>query len=343
MVCYQAADALGNTDYSLSGAIAGIDTTPPTITITEPDTSPALSKTITASASDYGTLTMSNITGLPCDDSLTFVAYSSQTFSSEPDNGTMVCYQAADALGNTDYSLSGAIAGIDTTPPSVTSFTLKTPATSPTNADTLTFLATFSEPVTDVDIADFVKNSTSTATVTDVSQVTNSTYAVTISGGDLASFNGDVNLNLSAAPTITDQAGNPLPADEPSTDDNYTVENTAPSVVSSERANPNPTNAASVNFTVTFSDPVTSVDVTDFILTATGVSGASVTGVSGSGNVYTVTANTGSGDGTIRLDVPTSAIITNLGGIPLIGLPYTGGETYTINKLLTIFLPLILR
>ncbi len=108
----------------------------------------------------------------------------------------------------------GAFEQDDFTAPSVTSFTLKTPATSPTNADTLVFLATFSEAMTGVDTADFAVNSSpaTTATVTGVNPVTASTYDVTISGGDLASFNGDVNLNLSGTPTITDQAGYPLPA-----------------------------------------------------------------------------------------------------------------------------------
>ncbi|MBE3039160.1 MAG: hypothetical protein IMZ62_10160, partial [Chloroflexi bacterium] len=44
------------------------------------------------------------------------------------------------------------------------------------------------------------------------------------------------------------------------------------------------------------------------------------------------------GSGNLRLDVPTSATIT----ASLAGLPYTGGETYTI-RVHTIFLPLILR
>ena len=66
-------------------------------------------------------------------------------------------------------------------------------------------------------------------------------------------------------------------------------------------------------------------------------------GVSGSGSVYTVTVNTGSGNGSIRLDVPASAAITDLAGNPLAGLPYTGGETYTITKTYSLFLPLILR
>ena len=77
---------------------------------------------------------------------------------------------------------------------------------------------------------------------------------------------------------------------------------------------------------------MTGPDFDDFALTSTGVTGAAVSGVSGSGSVYTVTVNTGSGSGTIRLDVPATATITDLVGNPLSGLPFITGETYTINK-----------
>jgi hypothetical protein len=105
-----------------------------------------------------------------------------------------------------------------------------------------------------------------------------------------------------------------------------------PTVLSITRLNPSPTNASSVNFSVTFSKSVMGVDIDDFALMKTGVTGAAVSGVSGSGNVYTVTVNTGSGNGAIRLDIPGSATITDLVGTPLNGLPFTSGETYTINK-----------
>ena len=116
-----------------------------------------------------------------------------------------------------------------------------------------------------------------------------------------------------------------------------------PTVVSSLRADPSPTSAASVNFTVTFSESVTGVDVTDFILTATGVTGASVTSVTPvSAAVYTVTVNTGAGSGTLRLDIPASASITDLVGNPLAGLPYLTGDAYTVRWYI-LFMPLILR
>ncbi len=107
-----------------------------------------------------------------------------------------------------------------------------------------------------------------------------------------------------------------------------------PSVVSITRASGSPTSASSVDFTVTFSEPVTGVDAngSDFALFTSGVSGASITSVSGSGSSYTVSVNTGSGDGTIRLDVPDIASISDLSGNPLSNLPFTSGETYSLLK-----------
>ena len=62
---------------------------------------------------------------------------------------------------------------------------------------------------------------------------------------------------------------------------------------------PNPTSGATANFTVTFSESVTGVDTTapfnDFALITSGVTGAAITGVNGTGATRTVTVNTGSG------------------------------------------------
>lgn len=68
-----------------------------------------------------------------------------------------------------------------------------------------------------------------------------------------------------------------------------------------------------------------------------------MTGVSGWGSSYTLAISNGSENGTIRLDIPESATITDLAGNLLISLPYIAGEMYTITKVYTIFLPLIVR
>ncbi|MBK7455508.1 MAG: hypothetical protein IPJ46_17815 [Anaerolineales bacterium] len=111
----------------------------------------------------------------------------------------------------------------------------------------------------------------------------------------------------------------------------------APIVSSITRVNANPTNLASVNFTVNFSEPVTGVDVSDFSLTKTGASGATVSGVSGTGSLYTVTVNTGTGNGTIRLNVVDNNSIVDGASNPLGGAGvgdgnFITGEVYTITK-----------
>jgi len=115
-VCYKAVDSANNITYSTSDAITGIDRTAPVITINNPNPNPAQSKTVTSSIND-GTITMSNTTGSTCDGTLTFITYASQTFTSEADNGKKVCYRAVDAVGNTAYNASSAVAGIDVTAP----------------------------------------------------------------------------------------------------------------------------------------------------------------------------------------------------------------------------------
>jgi len=121
----------------------------------------------------------------------------------------------------------------------------------------------------------------------------------------------------------------------------------SPTVSASARADTNPTNAASVNFTVTFSESVAGVDIlppfNDFGLTTSpGITGASIASVSPvSGTTYTISVNTGSGNGTIRLDVIDNDSIMDSGGQPLGGAgagngDFTGGEVYAINKLTTV-------
>ncbi|MDW7676657.1 MAG: Ig-like domain-containing protein, partial [Bacillota bacterium] len=111
-----------------------------------------------------------------------------------------------------------------------------------------------------------------------------------------------------------------------------------PATISSiTRASANPTNASTVDFTVTFSDAVTGVGTDDFTLTTTGaVGGASISSVSAdSGSTRTVTVNTGTGNGTIRLDLIDNDSIINASGTPLGGVGaqnYTSGEIYTVDK-----------
>src|SRR5262249_41758717 len=95
---------------------------------------------------------------------------------------------------NTTGSLS--IYTEDNTPPTFTTGALRTPATALTNADTLVFRVTFSEAVTNVNTADFAVTGGTTATATNVAFVSPGVYDVTVSGSNLANFNGTVGLAL---------------------------------------------------------------------------------------------------------------------------------------------------
>lgn len=129
------------------------------------------------------------------------------------------------------------------------------------------------------------------------------------------------------------------------TDESWAIDNVQviippPLVKSIKLASPNPSSASSVNFTVTFSESVTGVTLDDFVLTTTEVVGATITNVSGSGAIYTVTVNTGSRNGTIRLDVLDDNSILNGVGNPLGGGGlgdgnFSLGEVYDIQKIKT--------
>lgn len=117
----------------------------------------------------------------------------------------------------------------------------------------------------------------------------------------------------------------------------YTLDTTAPTVSSIVRADANPTNGAGgVSWTVTFSEDVTGVDAGDFALVpGSGVSGASITSVSGSGNTWTVTAAPGVNTGTLGLNLVDNDSIADGSGNRLGG---TGngngnftGEVYTVT------------
>ncbi|MFZ5820636.1 MAG: choice-of-anchor Q domain-containing protein [Chloroflexota bacterium] len=105
-----------------------------------------------------------------------------------------------------------------------------------------------------------------------------------------------------------------------------------PYIVSITRADPNAVNAASVDFNITFSEPVDNVHDYDFQVTATGtISGAAVTNIAGDTTNGVVTVSTGTGSGTIRLDIPAGVGIVDADDNPLSGLPYTSGETYSVR------------
>ena len=150
-------------------------------------------------------------------------------------------------------------------------------------------------------------------------------YPLTTSLG----LNGGTILNGATAANLT----LPTPGNAGSLNANkaIVIDTTAPTVTSIVPA-ATLTGASSVNFTVTFSESVTGVAAGNFSLTTTGVTGASVGTISGSGTTRTVAVNTGSGDGTIRLDLSSlSPTIADTATNALAATFETGGVV-TIDK-----------
>jgi LPXTG-site transpeptidase (sortase) family protein len=239
-------------------------------------------------------------------------------------------------IGGVSRPYFAAFGGLDTTPPALTSFTRQTPATSLTNADTLVFRATFNEAVLNVNAADFTVSGT-TATVSGVAGVgagpTYTQYDITVSGGNLASLNGTVGLNLAVGQNITDWASNALPTTEPATDQTYEVDNTA-TLTSFTRQNPatSPTNVDTLVFRATFNEAVQNVNATDFTVSGT-TAGLSVATVSASVYDITVTGGNLAGlNGTVGLNLAAGQNITDLlGNVLPAGEPATD-ETYEVNN-----------
>jgi len=197
----------------------------------------------------------------------------------------------------------------------------------PAGVSPIHFTVTFSAPVVGLDASQIRLSGTAGATTATVASGSGAgPYDVEVSG---MTGPGTVIADLYSGAGVT-SAGIPSVAST-SSDNTVTFDNVQPTVASITRGGSDPTNAASVSFNVTFSEAVNGVDASDFALATTGVSGASITNVTGSAANYVVTVNTGSGDGTIRLDVASGATITDIAGNPFVG-PYTGGDDYTIDK-----------
>lgn len=210
------------------------------------------------------------------------------------------------------------------------------------SSSSVSFRVVFSEAVSGVTVDDFALTTgggISGASLTDVSG-TNSEYAVTVNTG---TGEGNLRLDVIDNDSIQDIALNPLGGigagnGNFTTGELYVIDKNIPIVTGIVRTDASPTASDSVHFIVNFSEPISGIDSGDFALTITGgISGAALTEVSGFGNTYTVTVITGTGDGTLRLDLLDNDSIVDqvnnpLGGIGVGNGNFIPGDVYTINK-----------
>lgn len=212
----------------------------------------------------------------------------------------------------------------------------------PTNQSPIHFTVVFSKSVKDFTSRDVTITGGLPSIVTGSGRI----YDVAVSGME---GNGTVTATL-AAGVAHDAVGNSNKAST-STDNSVTYDFTPPTVISVNRlltsdelgstsasADGQYTNAASVTWRVTFSELIvaSSVSSGDFTLrdlanSITGESITSITPTSGVTTIIDVTANTGTGSGTLRLDVLPAATIFDLVGNDY-NSTFNTGETYIIDK-----------
>lgn len=234
-------------------------------------------------------------------------------------------------------ALTGAATGetytVDKLAPTVT-LAQRSGQTDPTK-DAPVFTATFSEAVNGFDAGDVTLTGVAGATASVVAtDATKRNFEITIAG---LGTGGTVTASIPAG-KVTDKAGNVNTASTGS-DTTITVDALAPKVVSINRSGSSPTSATSVSWTVTFSESVGGVDSSDFsLLPGTGFGGApAVTAVSGSATTRTVTASTGTGGGTLGLNLVDNDSITDSAGNALAGSSGAVGDfigqLFTVNTI----------
>ena len=257
----------------------------------------------------------------------------------------VAAHVATDAAGNGNTGAAQAASTYtapltDTTAPQVVSIERRTPSTSPTNSDTLTWYVTFSESVTNVDAADFSVTGT-TAPIRALPATGSTTvYTVGVTGGDLADLNGTVTLSFATGHGIQDAAGNALTNTTPTAknENTFVVDNIAPTVTSIERRVPltSPTNEDTLQWTVFFSESVTNVDAADFSVTGT-TGDLAVLALPGGADIYVVQLTGGDLadlNGTVTLSFAATQDIEDEAGHALTSTTPTGDNenTYVVDN-----------
>ncbi|MDO7877818.1 Ig-like domain-containing protein, partial [Hymenobacter sp. ASUV-10] len=209
-----------------------------------------------------------------------------------------------DGASNGNTASNTLSRSFDTQAPTVA---LTSTAPNPTATSPIPVTVTFAESVTGFTLADVTVSNGAAGSLTGSGSTY--TFSVTPTGA------GAVSVQV-AAGAAQDAAGNASLASN-------TLTRTYQPAAAITGVAPSPalSNAATITFAVTTTVPVTGWTTTNFSLAPSGISGAGITGVAVSGNTATVTVSTGSGDGTLRLDVPNA-----IGLAPtLSNVPYVGG------------------
>lgn len=243
-------------------------------------------------------------------------------------------YQVELFLSENNSALSNTVSvNLDSEAPVLNSIARLVPVEEETSSSSVLFELTFSENVVNVDVTDFEVSGDVTGTVTEITELTPSSYLV-----DVANIGGAgvLDLDISTTTNITDEAGNEL-STTIGAEETYTIiDQTGPSAAISRLTPTNEiTNQAEVTFQVTFNEDVMNVTLDDFELSATSVTANLSTIAEGTaGRVYTLGVTEIEEDGLIDLDILITGDIEDASGNGFAGT-ITSEETYTIENIIT--------
>jgi hypothetical protein len=227
-----AADVATNGNTASNVLSRTVDATPPTVIITSTTSDPTnalpIPVTITFSESVSGfvisDITVTNGTAGSFAGSGTTYTASITPINSGAVTVSVAANVATDAANNGNTASAALSRLFDGTAPTVTSISLQTPTNALTNASSLTFRVVFSEPVLNVDAADFTKTLTTVAGgAISIVVVNTTTYDISFP----VSGSGTVRLDILSAATITDAAGNDYTSNF-TTGQVYTLDQTPP-------------------------------------------------------------------------------------------------------------------
>ena len=141
--------------------------------------------------------------------------------------------------------------------------------------------------------------------------------------------------------TCTDASGNDATATRAVAVEAPVQDTASPTVTSIARSDPavEVTNRTSLVFQIAFSEDVTDVDASDFVLSPDSTGTGSVTGLAGSGSAYSATVAV-TADGTFNLDIAAGHGIIDSSGTGLADTAPLTDHTYTVNRTAPTFTPI---
>ena len=210
------------------------------------------------------------------------------------------------ASGALTQTYTGPFYDVDNTKPQVLSINRLDP--SPTNASTVNYQITFSEPVYGLTKANFAPGGSLAATKQNPAPTSNqAVWTMALSG---ISGSGTVSLDLTDTSFVTDEAGNYLY--NTLGGEVYQVDQQGPQLVCITRLDATPTSASSVQFLVEFDEPTNNVQPANFSFSGAGTSGTVVSVTSGgSGTTWTATVDSIQGSGPLTIDLTDPSGITD--------------------------------